>query len=75
LSGRAVSHADWFEVYGGLRFAVLMNRAGNMLIEAGALPADHTMAINNPATQLLARMIGVTAPEGQATSFLGPAST
>jgi hypothetical protein len=46
-----------------------------MLIEAGALPADHTMAINNPATQLLARIIGVTGPEGQATSFLNPAST
>ena len=52
-----------------------MNRAGNMLIDAGALPADHTMAINNPATQLLARMIGVTGPQGQATSFLNPAST
>jgi aminoglycoside phosphotransferase (APT) family kinase protein len=68
-------HADWFEVYGGLRFAVLMNRAGNMLVEAGALPADHTMAVNNPATQLLARLIGVRAPAGQATTFLDDAST
>jgi aminoglycoside phosphotransferase (APT) family kinase protein len=75
FSGIAMQHAKWYEVYGGLRFAVLMNRAGNMLIEAGALPADHTMAVNNPATQLLARMIGVTTPEGQATSFLDPAST
>ncbi|BDB44059.1 MULTISPECIES: phosphotransferase family protein [Mycobacterium] len=75
FSGRTIAHARWFEVYGGLRFAVLMNRAGNMLIEAGALPADHTMAVNNPATQLLARMIGVTAPDGQPTSFLDPAST
>jgi aminoglycoside phosphotransferase (APT) family kinase protein len=75
FSGHTIPRARWFEVYGGLRFAVLMNRAGNMLIEAGALPADHTMAVNNPATQLLARMIGVTAPEGQATSFLDPAST
>lgn len=75
FSGSAIAHTRWFEVYGGLRFAVLMNRAGNMLIEAGALPADHTMAVNNPATQLLARMIGVTVPEGHATSFLDPAST
>lgn len=75
FSGYEVPHADWYEVYGGLRFAVLMNRAGNMMIDAGALPPDHTMAVNNPATQLLARLIGVSPPDGKATSFLDKAST
>ncbi|HEX3716166.1 MAG TPA: phosphotransferase family protein [Trebonia sp.] len=69
-SGFEIPHDEWFEVYGGLRFAALMNRAGNMLVDAGALPAEDTMAVNNPATHLLAGLIGVEAPEGTATSFL-----
>lgn len=69
-AGAEIPDDHWYEVYGGLRFAALMNRAGNMLVDAGALPSDATMAVNNPATQLLARMIGVDPPEGTATSFL-----
>jgi aminoglycoside phosphotransferase (APT) family kinase protein len=57
LGGHAIADAAWHEAFGGLRFAVLMARAGNMLIEAGVLPAGHPMALNNPATQLLSRML------------------
>jgi aminoglycoside phosphotransferase (APT) family kinase protein len=70
FAGAELPHADWFEVYGGVRFGVLMNRAGNMMVDAGALPPDATMAVNNPATQRLATLIDVAAPEGDATSFL-----
>jgi hypothetical protein len=39
------------------------------------LPPDRTTAVNNPATQLLAKLIGAPAPEGEATSFLDKSST
>jgi hypothetical protein len=49
---------------------MLMNRVGNMMIDAGVLPPDATMAVNNPATQLLSKLIDAEAPEGEATRFL-----
>jgi aminoglycoside phosphotransferase (APT) family kinase protein len=70
LGGVAIVDPEWHEAFGGLRFAVLMARAGNMLVDAGLLPAGHTMALNNPATQLLSRMLDVPSPLGESTSFL-----
>lgn len=75
LTGHTVRDKAWHEVFGGQRFAVLMARAGTMLIEAGVLPPGHTMATNNPATQLLATMIDVPAPVGETTSFLTESSS
>jgi hypothetical protein len=48
-----------------------MHRAGNLMIEVGLLPAEATMKYNNPASQLLAKLIEVDAPTGEAQSFIG----
>jgi aminoglycoside phosphotransferase (APT) family kinase protein len=69
-SGHTVSDIDWHEAFGGLRFAILMARAGAMLIDAGALPPDHTMAVNNPGTHLLAKLLDIPAPEGAPSTFM-----
>jgi aminoglycoside phosphotransferase (APT) family kinase protein len=58
LSGRAVRDFDFFEVFAALRGAVLNMRVAYMLIEAGALPLDAEMPNVNPATVVLARLIG-----------------
>lgn len=70
-SGRPVPHVDYYEVWAAVRLAVLMHRAGNLMIEIGLLPADAPMKYSNPASQLLASLIGAPAPTGDAQSFIG----
>jgi aminoglycoside phosphotransferase (APT) family kinase protein len=71
LSGRGVPHVDYYEVFAAVRLSILMHRAGNLMIEVGLLPPEATMKFNNPASQMLARLIGVDAPTGEAQSFIG----
>jgi aminoglycoside phosphotransferase (APT) family kinase protein len=70
-SGRTVDHLDYYEVWAAVRLAILMHRAGNLMIELGLLPPDAPMRLNNPASQLLAKLIGAQAPSGSAQSFIG----
>lgn len=71
LSGREVPHVDYYEVFAAVRLSALMHRAGNLMIEVGLLPPDAPMKFNNPASQLLAKLIGVEAPTGESQSFIG----
>jgi hypothetical protein len=48
-----------------------MHRAGNLMIEAGLLPADAPMKLSNPASHLVAKLLDLPAPEGVAQSFAG----
>lgn len=70
-SGRALPHLDFYEVWAAVRLAVIMHRAGNLMIELGLLPPGAPMRLNNPASQLLAKLIGAPAPTGDAQSFIG----
>jgi len=70
-AGRSVEHVDFYEVWAAVRLAALMHRAGNLMIEVGLLPPDAPMKLNNPASQLLAKLIGAPAPAGDAQSFIG----
>lgn len=70
-AGRSVEHLDYYEVWAALRLSVLMHRAGNLMIEVGLLPPDAPMKLNNPASQLLAKLIGAPSPSGDAQSFIG----
>jgi aminoglycoside phosphotransferase (APT) family kinase protein len=70
-SGRSVDHLDWYEVWAAVRLAIIMQRAGNLMIELGILPPDAPMRLNNPASQLLATLIGAPAPDGTTQSFIG----
>jgi aminoglycoside phosphotransferase (APT) family kinase protein len=71
LTGHALENIDFYEAYAGLRLSILMHRAGNMMMEAGLLPPDAPMKFNNPASQLLAKLTGLPAPEGASQSFIG----
>lgn len=70
-AGRSLEHLDFYEVWAAVRLAVIMHRAGNLMIEIGLLPPDAPMKLNNPASQLLAALIGAPAPGGDAQSFIG----
>ena len=70
-TGHVLDHLDFYEAFAGLRLSILMHRAGNMMIAAGLLPPDAPMKFNNPASQLLAGLIGAEAPTGAAQSFIG----
>jgi aminoglycoside phosphotransferase (APT) family kinase protein len=71
FSGRPALDVDFYEVWAAVRLSALMHRAGNLMIELGMLPPDAPMKYNNPASQLLAKLIGVEAPTGAAQSFIG----
>jgi aminoglycoside phosphotransferase (APT) family kinase protein len=71
LSGNTVEHLDFYEVFAALRLAIIMHRAGNLMISLGLLPVGAPMRLNNPITQLLAEMLELPAPEGTVQSFVG----
>jgi aminoglycoside phosphotransferase (APT) family kinase protein len=71
LTGATVADLHFWEVFAAVRLSALMHRAGNLMIGAGLLPPDAPMKLNNPASQLLAKLLGLPAPEGAAQSFIG----
>jgi aminoglycoside phosphotransferase (APT) family kinase protein len=71
LSGHRVRDIHYFEVFAALRLAIYMIRVATVMVNAGLLPEDSTMAQNNPAAQLLATLTGQAAPLGEATHWVG----
>ena len=48
----------YYEVFAGFRFAVIMARLSDLLVDSGVLPADSDMRTNNIATQFTLSLIG-----------------
>jgi aminoglycoside phosphotransferase (APT) family kinase protein len=71
LTGREVQNLEYYEAFAALRLSILMCRAGHLMIAAGALPPDNPMPVSNPASQLLATLLGLPAPDGAAVNFVG----
>ena len=71
LTGYQVRDIEYYEILAGTRLAILMVRAAHMMITTGLLPPEATMALNNPASQLLAKLLDLPAPTGQSISFIG----
>jgi aminoglycoside phosphotransferase (APT) family kinase protein len=71
LTGHEVKHLHFYEAFSGLRLSILMVRAAHMMIEAGLMPPDAPMALCNPASNLLAKTLGLPAPTGRSVSFIG----
>jgi aminoglycoside phosphotransferase (APT) family kinase protein len=69
-TGRTARHVAYYEAFAALRMSILMVRAGNMLIAAGAFPPDHPMPVSNPASQILATLLNLPAPQGESASFV-----
>jgi aminoglycoside phosphotransferase (APT) family kinase protein len=62
LTGLSAEHVDYYEVFAGLRFAIVMMRVAQMTIEYGVVPPDSDLETNNPVTQLLAKMLELPPP-------------
>lgn len=71
VTGHAPENLDYYEVLAATKLSAIMVRAAHMMIAAGLLPADAPMALSNPASQLLAKLLGLPAPQGATTSFIG----
>lgn len=61
-SGRAARDLEFYEVFAGLRFGVVMMRIKSLLVEFELMPPDTDMGRNNTVTHLLAEMLGLPAP-------------
>ena len=71
ITGHQVKDIEYYEIFAGTRLAIIMVRAAHMMIQAGLLPPEAPMAINNPASQLVAKLLDLPAPSGDTTSFIG----
>lgn len=62
LTGWEPHDLEFYEVFAGLRFAVVMMRVTAMVVEFGLMPPDTDMGTNNTVTRLLAAMLGLPSP-------------
>jgi len=74
-SGRTARDLEFYEVFAGLRFAVVMIRIATLVTDFGLMPieAGEDMAANNAVTRVLADMLGLPAP-GPPPGDIAPAS-
>jgi len=71
LTGYVCHDLLFYEVLAGVEAASMMVRAAGMLTSAGLLPPENTMALINPASVLLAELIGAAPLDGESISFIG----
>jgi aminoglycoside phosphotransferase (APT) family kinase protein len=62
VTGLRADAADYYGVFAGFRFAVIMMRIAQMMVEFEVLPPDTDLETNNIPTQLLAHRLGLPAP-------------
>jgi len=62
LTGRATDALDWYELFGGLRFTVIMLRMGKLFEQMGLMPGD--FAYDNLISQALARRLDAFERDG-----------
>jgi hypothetical protein len=62
MLGRPMKDIFFYEIFSGFRFAVVMLRLSDLLVGSNILPQDSDMGTNNLATQLLATMLELSAP-------------
>lgn len=60
--GRRADHVEFYEMYSGFRFAVIMMSLTRLFIADGLMPADTDFDRNNTVTQCLAPMLGLPHP-------------
>jgi aminoglycoside phosphotransferase (APT) family kinase protein len=62
LLGRPMKDLFFYEIFSGFRFAVVMLRLADLLIDSEIMPQEADMGTNNLATQLLAVMLELDPP-------------
>ena len=58
LSGRSVGDTLWYEVFAAARYAAIVVRVMNRLVDRGHMPADHRIWIENPVVPCLVDLLG-----------------
>ena len=71
LVGRPVEHLHYYEVWAGFRFAVIMMRLAQQMVEYGRMPADSDFETNNTVTRLLARLLDLPDPASRGALTAG----
>lgn len=61
-SGNEVRDAHYWEVFGAMRFAAIMIPLADRMVEAGLVPAAMNMAVANPVTAALSRLLEIDNP-------------
>jgi putative sterol carrier protein len=62
LTGHAVEHPEWQEVFAAFRYGAILARVGARLKAIGASVPTPDFETNNPCTQALARLLGLPPP-------------
>ena len=62
VSGRAVRHPHYWEVFATMRFAAIFVRLGDRMTSVGMIPPDLNPAVANPVTASLAALLGIDNP-------------
>jgi aminoglycoside phosphotransferase (APT) family kinase protein len=72
-SGHTVKHLHYYEVFAGFRFAVIMIRIAQQVVEYGLMDAEAGAAFefNNTVTRLLAKLLDLPSPGAATDSFSG----
>jgi aminoglycoside phosphotransferase (APT) family kinase protein len=65
LAGRELVNFRYYEILAGARLAVVMMRLAHMLMAKGFMPPDNPMPITNPATVVLAGLLGIAQSGGE----------
>ena len=61
-TGRAARDLEFYEVFAGFRFAVVMIRIAQLVVQYELVPPDTDLATNNAVTRLLSGMLDLPAP-------------
>jgi aminoglycoside phosphotransferase (APT) family kinase protein len=62
VTGRSAGDLRYWTVWAGFRFAVIMMRIAQQLVQYGVLPADSDLETNNTCTRMLAKLLDLPAP-------------
>jgi aminoglycoside phosphotransferase (APT) family kinase protein len=71
LLDRPLANFHFHEVFAAVRATTIMMRVGTVLIDAGLLPPEAEMPINNPASQLLAKLLDLQVTANTAAWITG----
>jgi aminoglycoside phosphotransferase (APT) family kinase protein len=71
LSGHTPRDLEHFKALASLWSGVMLMRVAYVMIENGLLPEDSPMPHNNPASGIMARLMGLPFPDGPAINWAG----
>jgi aminoglycoside phosphotransferase (APT) family kinase protein len=63
LIGRPARDVRYYKLLAALRYALVLVRARDINVQRGGLGDDSTMHTNNPMTQTIARLLGLSVPD------------